>query len=207
MKAPVLNLEGQQVAEMDVKESVFGRKANREFLHEFVTVYLMNQRVGTAHTKTRAEVSGGGHKPWKQKHTGRARAGSNRSPLWRHGGVTFGPRFKGAPRRDFPRRKSQEALAQALSARYQDGGVVFVESFSMAEAKTKTVSQFLSKLNFKGNAVFVVEKTDEKLLMAVRNIRGLRVAHPGDLNAYLVLQSKKLVISRAAFESLSARWN
>ena len=92
MQAQLLNIKGSEVGKVELQDTIFGRRPKPEFLHEYVTVYLANQRQGTANTKTRAEVSGSGKKPWKQKHTGRARAGSFRSPLWRHGGVTFGPR-------------------------------------------------------------------------------------------------------------------
>src|SRR5579885_2046924 len=118
MQAQLLDAQGKEVGKVDLHEKIFGQKPSKSFLHEYVTVYLNNQRAYSANTKTRTEVSGGGRKPWKQKHTGRARAGSNRSPLWRHGGITFGPRrVDPADKRvGMPRRKARTALAQALSA-------------------------------------------------------------------------------------------
>ena len=145
MQAQLLNVKGAEVGKVELPDAVFGRRPSPEFLHEYVTVYLANQRRGTANTKTRAEVSGSGKKPWKQKHTGRARAGSFRSPLWRHGGITFGPRA-GKVRLSFPRRKAALALSQALSAKYAEGSIVFVENLALEEAKTKAAVQLLKLL-------------------------------------------------------------
>src|SRR5579872_1728091 len=111
MQAQLLNAQGKEVGKIDLQEKVFGLKPSKSFLHEYVTVYLNNQRAYSANTKTRTEVSGGGRKPWKQKHTGRARAGSNRSPLWRHGGIAHGPKA-GRVLLSMPRQKAKLALAQ-----------------------------------------------------------------------------------------------
>lgn len=206
MQAQLLNVKGEEAGSVDLKEAVFGHKPSREFLHEFVTVYLANQRRGTAHTKTRSEVSGGGKKPWKQKHTGRARAGSIRSPLWRHGGITFGPR--GTRRRlELPRQKAKAALAQALAARLADGGIVFVEGLSLPEPKTKALAAILAALKCEGRVMLVLDGPDRNLSVAGSNIPGLRIRLASDLNAYEVLGCRKLVMTRPALEKLGARWN
>lgn len=152
METQVFNLKGESVGKIALPDSVFAKKPSAELLHEAVTAHLSNQRRGTAHTKTRSEVSGGGHKPWKQKHTGRARQGSNRSPIWRKGGVVFGPRTR-SWRLGFPRRKLLEALAQALSARALDGGLRILESVSLDGAKTKQVAGWLKALKAEGRAL------------------------------------------------------
>jgi large subunit ribosomal protein L4 len=205
MQSKLLNAKGEEVGQVDLKEEIFGVKPRKEFLHEYVTVYMTNQRLGTAHTKTRAEVSGSGKKPWKQKHTGRARAGSFRSPLWRKGGITFGPR-KHDMSLDFPRQKSKIALAQALSARLADGGLVFVESFK-ADGKTKSVASALKALGCQGKTLLVLDQQDPKLTQAGRNIDGLQLSLAGDLNAYVVLAARKLVLTKAALEKLASRYN
>ena len=155
---------------------------------------------------TRAEASGSGKKPWKQKHTGRARAGSIRSPLWRHGGVTFGPRAHEIVR-GFPKQKRRLALAQALSAKAQAGGLVLVDKIELEEPKTKLLAATLAKLKCAGRTVLVLDRPDANLTRAGRNIPGLELALEGDLNAYMVLRSRNILMTRAALEKLSARWN
>lgn len=210
MQAELLNVKGENVGKVDLKEGLFGLKVSKEFLHEYVTVYLANQRQGDAHTKTRAEVSGGGKKPWKQKHTGRARAGSTRSPLWRHGGVTFGPR-KGKVRSEIPRKKAQAALAQAIAAKQAAGALIFVDSLSIFDkgaAKTKEVAAVLKKFGCtKGRTMIVLDAPDARLALAARNIPDVSVALAADINAYTVLQARKVVLTKPALEKLASRVN
>jgi large subunit ribosomal protein L4 len=206
MQAQLLNTQGKEVGTVDLQEKVFGLKPSKSFLHEYVTVYLNNQRAYSANTKTRTEVSGGGRKPWKQKHTGRARAGSNRSPLWRHGGIAHGPK-SGRVLLSIPRQKAKAALAQALAARYQDNGIVFVENLAIEQAKTKNVAALLKQLGCAGRTLLVLDQPDAKLSQASRNIPNVEILLAGDLNAYVVLRSKKLVVTRPALEKLGARWN
>lgn len=206
MEATLKNIRGDEVGKIALLPAVFGVKPSPELLHEFVTVYEANQRQFDADTKSKAEVSGSGKKPWKQKHTGRARAGDKRSPLWRHGGVVFGPRSKFV-RLAIPRQKARLALAQALAARHADGAVVFVDSLSFPEAKTKLVAQALEKLGCDRGALIVLDQPDKKLSLASRNIPGVEVRLAGDLNAWSVLRSRRLVLTRAALEKLGARWS
>jgi large subunit ribosomal protein L4 len=206
LSAKLISTDGKELGKLELNENIFGRKVSKTFLHEYVTVYMANQRQFDANTKTKAEVSGSGKKPWKQKGTGRARAGSTRSPLWRHGGVTFGPRSRDVSY-GFPRRKSRLALAQALSAKQADGGLIFVDSLTVKEAKTKNVAAYLKKLGCEGKTMFVLDAPDAKLTQASRNIPGLEVLLAGDLNAYNVLRAKKVVLTRPALEKLDARVN
>lgn len=207
MEAKILDVEGKEVGKAALPEQVFGHKPSRRFLHEFVTIYLANQRSWTAHTKGKGEVSGGGKKPWKQKHTGRARAGSTRSPLWRHGAIIFGPRMGRGSRLDMPRQKAKLALAQALSARAADGGLVFVKELALKEPKTKLVAAALEKLGCSGKTLIVLDAPNPALARASRNIPEVIVRLASDVNAYEVLRAKKLVITQPALEKLGARWN
>ncbi len=204
MQAQLLNAKGSEVGKIELNDAVFARRPSREFLHEYVTVYLANQRQGTANTKTRGEVSGSGKKPWKQKHTGRARAGSLRSPLWRHGGITFGPRA-GHVHLGFPRRKARLALAQALSAKQAAGSMVFVESLALESAKTKVAAQMLKTLGCAAGTILVLDAPDAVLARASRNLPGVDIMLAGDLNAYCVLRARRMVVTRPALEKLQAR--
>ncbi len=207
MEAKLLDVQGREVGKLPLRDEIFAAQPSKAFLHEFVTVFLANQRRYSASTKTRAEVSGGGRKPWKQKHTGRARAGSIRSPLWRHGGTIFGPHAKEL-RLEFPRRKAKKALAQALTARFQEGGVVFVEALGLAEPKTKILAGALKSLGLSSRGtLLVLDKPDAALARAGRNLPGFEMVCARDLNAYSVLRSRKLLMTKPALESLGTRWN
>jgi large subunit ribosomal protein L4 len=207
MDAKVIDVSGKEVGKYDLPEAIFGHKPSRTFLHEYVTVYLANQRQYGAHTKGRSEVSGGGKKPWKQKHTGRARAGSIRSGLWRHGAIIHGPRSGYGSHLDFPRQKAKLALAHALSARAQDGGLICVKEIALKEAKTKLLAAALAKLGCTGRVLIVVDAPNASLTRASRNIANIELRLAVDINAYEVLKCKNLVITPAALEKLGARWN
>ncbi len=207
MDAKILDVSGQEVGQCELPDSIFGRKPSRTFLHEYVTVYLANQRQYGAHTKSRSEVSGGGRKPWKQKHTGRARAGSIRSGLWRHGSIIHGPRSGYGAHLDFPRQKANLALAHALSARAQDGGLVCVKELSLKEAKTKLMADVLEKLGGGRRVLIVLAEPNAVLKRASRNLREVELVLAANLNAYEVLRCEKLIIVQPALEKLGARWN
>lgn len=206
METKVLNMKGEAVGKVELPEKVFGLKPCAEYLHEITTAYLSNQRRGTAHKKTRSEVRGGGRKPWRQKGTGRARAGSTRSPIWRGGGVVFGPRNR-SWRLGTPRRKNQRALAQALSVRAGDGSMRIVDSLALDGTKTAQVAAFLRALKADRRSLIVMEQRDGNLARSVRNIPGLKVRMVAHLNAYEVLACRNLIMTRAALEKLGPRWN
>ena len=202
MQAPLLNMKGESVGQVDLKDTLVEINPSKEFLHEYVTIYLANQRERSASVKTRSEVSGGGKKPWKQKHTGRARAGSIRSPLWRHGGVIHGPK-PGRLHLDFPRQKARKALAHALSAKYQEGKIIFLDSVQLSDARTREMASFLKKLNCSPRTVLVIEEKNPKVSLAARNIKDFTVTQPENLNAYGVLAADRLVLTQAAWQKLS----
>jgi large subunit ribosomal protein L4 len=207
MDTKVLDVSGKEVGTAPLPDNIFGHKPSKRFLHEFVTVYLANQRQYGANTKGRSAVSGGGRKPWKQKHTGRARAGSTRSPLWRHGAIIHGPRSGYGSHLAFPRQKAKLALAQALSARAQDGGLVCVKELSLKEPKTKLMAGVLASLGCTGRTLIVLDAPNAALARASRNIPLIEIRLAADINAYEVLNCKKLVITQPALGKLGARWN
>jgi large subunit ribosomal protein L4 len=200
METKLLNIQGKEQGTVTLPENLFGKKPNPTFLHEVITAYLSNQRTGSADVKTRAEVSGTGKKPWKQKGTGRARHGSMRSPIWRHGGVAFGPTPRSF-RIDLPVAKKRLALAHALSAKFIDDSIIVVDNFDIKEAKTKEVTAALKKLSA-GRKPLIVANREPKLLLAGRNIVGMTQTVPSDLNAYIVLNSSKVIFTKEALEKM-----
>lgn len=206
MEIKILDQKGKEAGTLELPEKAFGQKPQPTFLHEAATVYLANQRRGTAHTKTRAEVKGGGKKPWKQKGTGRARHGSIRSPIWRKGGVCFGPRHH-SYRQEMPRRKALKALAQALSARAADGSIRVVDSLALDGAKTKQVVQMLKALKADSRSLIVTEQPDANLLRAAKNIQGLKIILASHLNTYSVLACRNLILTKGAVDKMASKWN
>ncbi len=200
METKLLNIQGKEQGKVTLPEELFGKKPNPTFLHEVITAFLANQRAGSADVKTRAEVSGTGKKPWKQKGTGRARHGSMRSPIWRHGGVAFGPTPRSF-RQDLPAAKRKLALAYALSAKFIDDSIVVLDNFDIKEPKTKAVATVLKTLEA-GKKPLIVSSRDGKLETAGRNIAGVLQMVPADLNAYVVLNSSKVIFTKEALEKM-----
>ena len=200
METKLLNIQGKEQGTVALPEAVFGQKPNPTFLHEVITAFLANPRAGSADVKTRAEVSGTGKKPWKQKGTGRARHGSMRSPIWRHGGVAFGPTPRSF-RQDLPAAKRKLALAHALSAKFIADSIVVLDNFDIKEPKTKAVATVLKTLEA-GKKPLIVSSRDGKLETAGRNIAGVLQMVPADLNAYVVLNSSKVIFTKEALEKM-----
>lgn len=201
MKVPVLNMEGKRVEELDLNASIFESEINSAAVHQVVKALLASRRRGTAATKTRGEVSGGGKKPWRQKGTGRARAGSTRSPLWKGGGTVFGP----SPR-DYeikvPKKLRKLAMRSALSAKAKASEIIVVDNFAIEEPKTRRASEALGKLKVGKKVVVVVDRENELTTKAVRNLEGVRMVPVSQLNVYDVLDNDQLVFSRDAIGRL-----
>jgi large subunit ribosomal protein L4 len=199
-KAQVLDKNGNSTAEVDLPAAVFGGAVNDHLLYEAALNYQANQRRGTAMTKTRAEVSGSNRKPWRQKGTGRARAGATRNPLWRKGGTTFGPRPK-----DYgyalPKEAKIGALRSALAAKQADKALLIVSDLTLAAAKTKEAAQLLKGLKV-DSALVVDVRENVRLFAAMRNIPKVKAVDWRTVNTHDVLNYKWLVLSRQAFESL-----
>ena len=198
----VLNIKREEVGTLTLSDAVFGKAFNRHLLYEAVRCYLACARRGTHKTKNRVEVSGGGKKLWKQKGTGRARMGSNRSPLWRHGGTIFGP----VPR-DYsyalPKRARRVALASALSDKVSGGNLMVVDGLPFTEPKTKLLAGLVQKdLGLTGKVLVVFDGENEALELAARNHPRIDAVRALQVHAYHVLDHETVLISRAAVEQL-----
>ncbi len=204
MKLTIKDSKGSNQGEWEVKFPLVEDGKGTQAVHDTVVAYQAAQRMGTACTKTMGEVAGSGKKPWRQKGTGRARAGSFASPLWRGGGVVFGPKPRDF-RKKVSRSTRQLALRKALSERLRAGDVVLLDDLKLASPKTKEIVGLLSALEVKGTALFVAQTPDKNLTLASRNVPGVVLATSESLNTYDVLRSDKLVFTRAAFEQVEAR--
>jgi len=204
MKLSIKDLNGNQQGELEVKFSLVEGGRGTQAVHDTVTAYRANQRMGTACTKTVGEVSGSNKKPWRQKGTGRARAGSHQSPLWVGGGVVFGPRP-----RDFSKKVNtktkQLALRKALTERLKAGDVHVIASFNLSSPKTSQFAAALAKLGVDGSALIVDAAIDKNLNLASRNMEKVEVTTADSLNTYQVLRPNKLLFTASAFEKLEAR--
>lgn len=196
-KATLFNAEGVQVGDVDLREDIFGVPVNEHVLHQAVVRHLANQRSGTAATKGRGEVQGTGRKPWRQKGTGRARAGSIRSPLWRGGGITFGPKPR-CYKQALPRKMRRLALKSALSDRAEEGAVVVIEDFQLEVPKTKEAVKLLQSLDAAGNTLIITGEEDLQLKRAMRNIPGVCLTLVDQMNTYDVLAADKVIITQEA---------
>ncbi len=200
LKIQVFDSSGKKVNDIMVPGQIFSRPVNEHLLYESVINYRANQRRGTASTKTRGEVKGGGRKPWRQKGTGRARAGSIRSPLWRKGGVTFGPKP-----RDYsfkmPKKAKRSALRSALALRWAKKQLLILESLDLKEPKTREGAKLLGNLKLE-SALIVDTGENKNLMLAMRNIPKIKAMHYDQVNAYDVLNYEGLVFSKRAFDLL-----
>jgi large subunit ribosomal protein L4 len=202
---PVHDMNAKVIEEIELDPHVFDGEVNKSVLYQAITMYRANLRQGTAATKTRGEVSGGGRKPWKQKGTGRARVGSIRSPLWRHGGVVFGPHPRDYSY-DLPKKLKAEALRAGLNAKIRDNELVLVEKFHVLEPKTKEFVKVMTAFKLTGEKVLcVVEAASENLRRSTNNIKGLRLVASNMLNAYDLLNVAKVLMSRDSIKNLTKR--
>lgn len=204
MKLTVKNTQGKDQGELEVKFPLVENASGTEAVQQAVVAYRAAQRMGTACTKNAGEVAGTNKKPWRQKGTGRARAGSFQSPLWRGGGVVFGPKP-----RDFSKKvgraTKQLALRKALSERLKAGDILVIDDLKLASAKTKEFIGVLDALKLDGTTLVVSQGSDKNLLLASRNVPGVEVTTADTLNTYDVLRSDKVVFTRGAFETVEQR--
>ncbi|MCE9643901.1 50S ribosomal protein L4 [Candidatus Parcubacteria bacterium] len=220
MEAITYNNKGKEAGSIELPEKIFGAKWNADLVHQVVTSMLSSRRQGSAHTKDRGEVRGGGRKPWKQKGTGRARHGSIRSPLWRGGGTTFGPRADKNYARKVNRKMSAAALASVLSQKLRDGEILFVESLSLTTPRTKEASSFLKTFaSIKGfekmgarrgmSVVLALPKREVSLDRGFRNIGTVTVEEARNLNAADLLAHRYLAVvdPKGFVEAISARFS
>ena len=201
MTVDVVNAQNEKVGSVDLRDDLFGGRIKVDLIHESVIRANAAERRGTAATKTRAMVSGTGKKPWRQKGTGRAQVGEARNPLWRHGGTVFGPQPRSYDYQ-LPRKVEKGALRAALSQRLRDGVVTVVDALSVGEIKTKAAADMLARLGASGKTLLIDVKPEDKLTLSVRNIAGVRVVASNRVSARDVMNTRRIVLTRAALEKL-----
>lgn len=196
------NMKAKEVGTIELSDALFAAEYNEPVIHQAVVTRLANERQGTKSTLTRSEVRGGGAKPWRQKGTGRARQGSNRSPQWVKGGVVFAPKS-----RDFSKKmnyKAKEvALFSALSQKLRDGEIVFIDEIAVAEPKTKEMVAFLKAFKLTKSVLLVMDDSNEDVLRAVSNIKEVTPVNVAQINTYDVVKNAKIVISKKAIEKIT----
>ena len=197
----VVDITRKHVGLIDLNDAVFGVPLKESLVHMAVVMQLSSLRQGTASTKGRGEVSGGGRKPWKQKHTGRARAGSNRSPVWRHGGTVFGPRPRGYGF-SLPKKMYRGAMQSALSSKQSAGELSVLAALPLSEPKTKQVAEVLATLGLSRSVLLVVGEENVCLFRAARNLKNIKVVKPRELAVYDVLRYESLVILKDQIETV-----
>ena len=199
----IVNIKNESVGEIELNNDLFNREVKEYILHDVVRMQRAARRAGNASTKTRVEVRGGGAKPWRQKGTGRARAGTRNSPIWRGGGVAFGPKP-----RDYSfklnRKVKKQAIAMAMSARLLEGNLIVLDDFSMDQIKTKDFVSIMGVLEA-DNALIIADTGNEQLTKSSRNVNGYKVLPADGLNVYDILLHKKLILVQPVIESLEKR--
>ncbi len=200
-KIDVYNIEGKKVSDIELADSVFGIEPNEKIVHSVLVNYLANQRQGTANTKTRAEVSGGGRKPWKQKGTGRARQGSIRAPQWFKGGIALGPKPRDY-RYTVNKKERRLAIRSVLSSKVLENNLVVVDSLAFNEIKTKNMVNALTNLKVEGKTLIVLPEKNENVQKSARNIEGVKTSLVNTINVYDLLKYNKLVLTIDSVKNL-----
>lgn len=200
-KVAVYNINGNQVGEMELNENTFGANINVEVMHQVVKMLLANRRQGTQSALTRAEVRGGGIKPWRQKGTGRARHGSIRSPQWTHGGIVFAPKPR-SYRYSLPKKIKRIAMKSALSSKVVGNSLIILDELNFAAPKTKQVVSMLNSLKVDSKTLIVLAEKNENVERSARNIEGVKTALVNTLNVYDILNYDKFIITKEAVEKV-----
>ncbi|MGH7363760.1 MAG: 50S ribosomal protein L4 [Candidatus Methylomirabilales bacterium] len=201
----VLTMENVKVDQVALPEAVFAAPPQAHLVHQMVRVQRNARRQGTASTRTRSEVSGGGRKPWRQKGTGRARAGTIRSPLWRHGGTVFGPKPRSYALA-LPRAVRRQAMRAALSAKAEAGGIRVLDALSLEKPSTKAFRALLETLQVRGRALVILPQEDEVVMKSARNLPAVKVLPARGLNVYDVLEADTLLLTREALALVGEAW-
>lgn len=200
-KVAMYNIKGEEVGEVELTDSIFNVPVRADILHQVITMQRANKRRGTASTKTRAEVRGGGRKPWRQKGTGRARHGSIRSPLWTGGGVVFGPKPR-SYKYTLPKKVRRLALKSALSSKVVGSDLLILDQLTIEMPKTKEMIGILNNLNIEKKALIVTLNRDDNIEKSARNIPGITTTIVGNLNVYDILRHDKLVLTKEALDKV-----
>ena len=200
-KVALYNMEGSQIGDIELSDSVFGQKVNKSVLHDVVKNYLANQRQGTQSTKTRSEVRGGGIKPWRQKGTGRARQGSIRATQWIKGGIALGPKPRDY-RYSLNKKVKKLAMVSAFSSKALANEIVVVDDIVLDEIKTKKISEMLKKLNVQSKALIITNEKNDNVVKSAKNIEGVATAFTGSMNVYDILKYDVMVITKDAVSKI-----
>lgn len=200
-KIDVYNVEGTKVGDLKLNDEIFGIEPNEDVVHEAIVNFLANQRQGTQSTKTRAEVRGGGIKPWKQKGTGRARQGSIRAPQWIKGGIALGPKPR-SYKYTLNKKVKRLALKSVLSSKVLENELIVIDEFKMSEIKTKNMIKVLSNLKIDSKVLVVIPENDINVQKSIKNIPGAKVCLVSTINVYDILKYTKLVITKQAVEKI-----
>jgi len=201
IELPVQNIKGENIGEVSLKDDIFNTKINNFLVHQAVKNYLANKRRGTASTKTRREVRGGGVKPWRQKGTGRARAGTNRSPIWVGGGITFGP----APRDysfSLPKKMKVVAINSVLSDKAKNKEIIIIDKLYLENNKTKRMVEILKNLQASKKPLIIIEKEDNDIAQTLRNIKGAKILPVSKINVYDLINQGKIIITKDALQRI-----
>lgn len=202
----VYNLEGKELEAMKVSDKVFGLKKNDDLVHQISVSIAANRRQSLAHTKTRGERAGSGIKPWKQKGTGRARVGSVRTPVWKKGGVVFGPRSDRNYKQKISKKMNAKAIAVVLSGKLQDQELVVIDKLKLAEKKTKKMAQIFQNLKLTGKTLVAFSEKEKDLRIASRNIKKVENTLTSQLNVFDMLNSKNLLMSKDSIKYLEEKY-
>ena len=197
----VVDMAGKEVGSIELNDAVFAAEINGAILHAAVRAFLLNQRQGTQSTLTRAEVSGGGIKPWKQKGTGRARQGSTRSPQWTHGGIALGPKPR-LYKIDLNKKAKRVAMQSALSSKVADNEMVVIDAITAEGYKTKVMADMLKAVGFQKKALVVLAEKNDMVYKSLSNIEGVKIAYVNTLNVYDILNCNLFVCAKAAAEKM-----
>ncbi len=200
-KVTVLDMAGKEVSKIDLSDAVFGIEPNKAVMHDMVKNYLANQRQGTQSALTRAEVSGGGKEPWRQKGTGHARQGSTRAPQWTHGGIVFAPKPR-SYRYTLNKKVRRLAMKSALSSKVLDNELVVLDKIAMDEYKTKTIAAMLKAVGSEKKALIVLPEKNEKVIASAANIPGVKTALVNTLNVYDILNADKFIVLQDAIAQI-----
>lgn len=200
-KVALYDMSGKQIGDVELNADIFGAEVNKTVLHEVVVNYLANQRQGTQSTKTRAEVRGGGIKPWRQKGTGRARQGSIRSPQWIKGGIALGPKPRDY-RYSLNKKMKRVAMKSALSSKVLDNGIIVLDEIKMEDIKTKEVAKLLGNLSVDSKALIVLPEKNDVVVKSARNIPGVTTTMVGTLNVYDILNHDKFIVTKDAVSKI-----
>jgi len=201
----VVDVRKQKVGSVELRDSVFGATPDKHLLHSAVTMQRACDRQGTASTLRRGEVSGSGKKPWKQKHTGRARAGSIRSPIWRHGGSVFGPKPRSYAY-SLPKKQYRAALQSALSSKFAEGAIMVLSDLTLEQPKTKFLAKILEQLGLAGKTLIIAGEDRSDLERAARNMSGVKLLKPEQLNVYDVLKYDAIVMPERELRRVQEVW-